>query len=61
MERLALDGMSASTEIAKYTEQHVPFTCFVIVDGVAPTVSKSAACVAPSASIIGSVSLGSKS
>uniref|UniRef100_A0A7S4QM24 Gamma carbonic anhydrase n=3 Tax=Ditylum brightwellii TaxID=49249 RepID=A0A7S4QM24_9STRA len=58
---LALDGMGASMEVAKYTERLVPSTRFVAVDGVAPAVSESAAFVAPSASVIGNVSLGSKS
>jgi len=53
--------MGASMEVAKYTERLVPSTRFVAVDGVAPAVSESAAFVAPSASVIGNVSLGSKS
>lgn len=48
-------------EVAKYTERLVPSTRFVAVDGVAPVVSEAAAFVAPSASIIGDVSLGKNS
>ena len=44
-------------EITKYTERLVPSTRFVAVDGIGPTVS--AECfVAPSASVIGNVSIG---
>lgn len=56
-----LDSMGASMEVAKYTEKLVPSTRFVAVDGIAPTVSETACFVAPSASLIGDVNLGSKS
>ncbi len=49
--------MGASAEVAKYTEKLVPSTRFVAVDGVAPTVGINNF-VAPSASLIGSVTLG---
>ena len=52
-----LDSMGASVEVAKYTEKLVPSTRFVSVDGVAPTVGANNF-VAPSASVIGSVTLG---
>ena len=48
-------------EVAKYTERLVPSTRFVAVDGLEPSVSESAAFVAPSASIIGDVTLGANS
>mmetsp|Transcript_12072 Transcript_12072/g.25162 ORF Transcript_12072/g.25162 Transcript_12072/m.25162 type:complete len:289 (-) Transcript_12072:269-1135(-) len=57
----ALDSMGASIEVAKYTERLVPSTRFVAVDGVAPTVSESAAFVAPSANVIGDVAIGKNS
>eukprot|EP00521_Asterionellopsis_glacialis_P002056 CAMPEP_0195249164 /NCGR_PEP_ID=MMETSP0706-20130129/1960_1 /TAXON_ID=33640 /ORGANISM="Asterionellopsis glacialis, Strain CCMP134" /LENGTH=281 /DNA_ID=CAMNT_0040300929 /DNA_START=46 /DNA_END=891 /DNA_ORIENTATION=+ len=57
----ALDNVGASMEVAKYTEKLVPSTRFVAVDGVAPMVSESAAFVAPSASIVGNVSMGKNS
>ena len=52
--------MGASVEVAKYTEKLVPSTRFVSVDGVAPTVGANNF-VAPSASVIGSVTLGEHS
>lgn len=54
----ALDSMGAQMEVAKHTERLVPSTRFVAVDGVGPTVSESARFVAPSANVIGNVSLG---
>ena len=48
-------------EVCKYTERLVPSTRFVAVDGVSPTVSPYAAFVAPSASVIGDVTLGQNS
>lgn len=45
-------------EVCKYSERLVPSTRFVAVDGVSPTVSPYAAFVAPSASVIGDVTLG---
>jgi hypothetical protein len=59
--RLALDNMGAKLEVAKYTEKLVPSTRFVAVDGVAPTLSETATFVAPSASVIGNVTIGSRS
>lgn len=56
-----MDSMGASMEVAKYTERLVPSTRFVAVDGVAPVVSETATFVAPSASVIGDVTLGSNS
>jgi carbonic anhydrase/acetyltransferase-like protein (isoleucine patch superfamily) len=43
--------------VTKYTEALVPSTRFVAVDGVAPKVSPQSF-VAPSASVIGNVSVG---
>jgi carbonic anhydrase/acetyltransferase-like protein (isoleucine patch superfamily) len=45
-------------EITKYTEKLVPSTRFVAVDGVAPAVSEYATFVAPSASVVGDVTIG---
>lgn len=47
-------------EVTKYTEKLVPSTRFVSVDGVAPTVA-SECFVAPSASIVGDVTIGKSS
>eukprot|EP00934_Nitzschia_sp_Nitz4_P007409 Nitzschia sp. Nitz4//scaffold61_size107673//101772//103075//NITZ4_004257-RA/size107673-snap-gene-0.123-mRNA-1//-1//CDS//3329555776//7399//frame0 len=55
-----LDGVGANMEVAKYTEKLVPSTRFVSVDGVAPTVGANNF-VAPSASVIGHVTLGEHS
>lgn len=55
-----LDNMGANMEVAKYTEKLVPSTRFVAVDGVAPKAGTNNF-VAPSASVIGSVSLGEHS
>jgi len=52
-----LDAIGASLEVAKYTERLVPSTRFVSVDGVAPKVSESAAFVAPTANIVGDVTI----
>jgi len=57
----ALDGLGAQLEVAKYTERLVPSTRFVAVDGVAPAVSEMTSFVAPTASVIGDVSIGSNS
>ena len=57
----ALDSMGASMEVAKYTERLVPSTRIVAVDGVAPTISETAAFIAPSANVVGNVSLGPNS
>jgi len=56
-----LDKIGASMEVAQYTERLVPSTRFVAVDGVAPTVSSFASFVAPSANVIGDVTIGEKS
>jgi carbonic anhydrase/acetyltransferase-like protein (isoleucine patch superfamily) len=56
-----LDNLGKSMEVCKYTERLVPSTRFVAVDGVSPTVSPLTAFVAPNASVIGDVSLGSNS
>ena len=53
--------MGAKLEVAKYTERLVPSTRFVAVDGVAPVISEIATFVAPSASLIGNVTMGKKS
>lgn len=55
-----LDSMGANIEVAKYTEKLVPSTRFVSVDGIAPATGANNF-VAPSASVIGSVSLGEHS
>jgi carbonic anhydrase/acetyltransferase-like protein (isoleucine patch superfamily) len=47
-------------EVTKYTEKLVPSTRFVAVDGVAPNVSPESF-VAPSASVIGNVTIGNAS
>lgn len=57
----ALDKLGSQLEVAKYTERLVPSTRFVAVDGVAPTVSERTAFVAPSANVIGNVSIGTNS
>lgn len=57
----ALDNFGASLEVAKYSERLVPSTRFVAVDGVAPKTSIDCAFVAPSASLIGDVTIGSGS
>lgn len=56
-----LDNLGKSMEVCKYTERLVPSTRFVAVDGVSPTVSPLTAFVAPSASVIGDVTLGQNS
>ena len=53
--------MGKGMEVAKYTERLVPSTQFVSVDGIAPTVSGANSFVAPSASVVGSVSIGEHS
>jgi carbonic anhydrase/acetyltransferase-like protein (isoleucine patch superfamily) len=57
----ALDNAGASLEVAQFTEKLVPSTRFVAVDNVAPTILDSASFVAPSASVIGDVTLGKNS
>jgi len=56
-----LDSMGKSMEVVKHAERLVPSTRFVAVDGVSPTVSPLTAFVAPSASVIGDVTLGQNS
>lgn len=50
--------MGAKMEVAKYTERLVPSTRIVSVDGVAPTLPGANNFIAPSASIIGNVTIG---
>lgn len=57
----ALDNLGASMEVAKYTERLVPSTRFVAVDGVVPKTAPGCAFVAPSASLIGDVTVGTNS
>ena len=57
----SLDKMGANMEVAKYTEKLVPSTRFVAVDGVAPQVAEYGTFVAPSASVIGDVTIGRNS
>jgi hypothetical protein len=59
--RAMLDGLGANVEVAKYTERLVPSTRFIAVDGIAPAVGGSNNFVAPSASVIGKVSIGDHS
>mmetsp|Transcript_39410 Transcript_39410/g.82394 ORF Transcript_39410/g.82394 Transcript_39410/m.82394 type:complete len:291 (-) Transcript_39410:161-1033(-) len=56
-----LDNLGKSMEVCKYADRLVPSTRFVAVDGVSPTVSPLTAFVAPSASVIGDVTLGQNS
>lgn len=56
-----MDSMGAALEVAKHTERLVPSTRFVAYDGVAPIVSEAASFVAPNASVVGDVSIGSNS
>ena len=58
--RSALDGMGKAIEVTKYTEKLVPSTRFVAVDGVAPLVDAETF-VAPSAAVIGDVTIGKAS
>jgi len=55
-----MDSMGKNLEVAKYTEKLVPSTRFVAVDDVAPKVSEECF-VAPSASLIGDVTVGKNS
>lgn len=58
----SMDKMGASLEVAKYTERLVPSTRIVSVNGIAPTIpSPATTFIAPSANIVGDVTLGSKS
>lgn len=56
-----LDKMGAAMEVAKYTERLVPSTRFVAVNNIAPTINPDTAFIAPSANIVGDVSIGSSS
>lgn len=56
-----LDKMGAAIEVAKYTERLVPSTRFVSVNNIAPTIHSNTAFIAPSAHIIGDVTIGSSS
>eukprot|EP00584_Thalassiosira_punctigera_P017528 CAMPEP_0172553348 /NCGR_PEP_ID=MMETSP1067-20121228/50225_1 /TAXON_ID=265564 ORGANISM="Thalassiosira punctigera, Strain Tpunct2005C2" /NCGR_SAMPLE_ID=MMETSP1067 /ASSEMBLY_ACC=CAM_ASM_000444 /LENGTH=291 /DNA_ID=CAMNT_0013341523 /DNA_START=98 /DNA_END=973 /DNA_ORIENTATION=- len=56
-----LDNLGKSMEVCKHYDRLVPSTRFVAVDGVSPTVSPLTAFVAPSASVIGDVTLGQNS
>ena len=57
----SLDKMGANMEVAKYSEKLVPSSRFVAVDGVAPMVAEYGTFVAPSASVIGDVTIGRNS
>lgn len=57
----SMDQMGANMEVAKYTEKLVPSTRFVAVDGVVPTLSSPGTFVAPTASVIGDVTIGKDS
>jgi hypothetical protein len=56
-----MDSMGKQIEVTKYTERLVPSTRFVAVDGIAPAVSGFNNFIAPSASVIGNVSIGEHS
>jgi len=56
-----LDSMGANMEVAKYTERLVPSSRIVSVDGVAPALSGANNFIAPSASVIGNVTIGEHS
>lgn len=56
-----LDSLGKSMEVCKHADRLVPSTRFVAVDGVSPAVSPLTAFVAPSASVIGDVTLGQNS
>lgn len=56
-----LDKMGAAMEVAKYTERIVPSTRFVAVNNIAPTINPDTSFIAPSANIVGDVSIGSNS
>ena len=48
-------------EVAKYTERLVPSTRFVAVNNIAPTINPDTSFIAPSANIVGDVTIGSSS
>ena len=56
----ALDRAGKNMEVTQYTEKLVPSTRFVAVDDVAPKVSDECF-VAPSASLVGDVTVGKNS
>jgi len=56
-----LDSMGAGMEVAKYTERLVPSSRIVSVDGVAPALPGANNFIAPSASVIGNVTIGEHS
>lgn len=56
-----LDKMGAAIEVAKYTERLVPSTRFVAIDNIAPTLHSNTSFIAPSANIVGDVTIGSNS
>lgn len=58
--RSAFDSAGKAIEVTKYTEKLVPSTRFVAVDGVAPKIAPESF-VAPSASVIGNVTMGKTS
>lgn len=56
-----LDKMGAAMEVAKYTERLVPSTRFVSVNNIAPTINPNTAFIAPSANVVGDVTIGDSS
>ncbi len=61
LNRATLDSLGASMEVAKYTERLVPSSRIVSVDGVAPALPGANNFIAPSASVIGNVTIGEHS
>ena len=59
--RAVMDSMGAGMEVAKYTERLVPSSRIVAVDGIAPAISGSNSFIAPSASVVGNVTVGEHS
>jgi len=57
----ALDSMGKKMEVTKYTEKLVPSTRFVAVEGVGAPKVNEMSFVAPSASVIGDVTVGKES
>lgn len=57
----SLDKLGATMEVAKYTERLVPSSRIVSVDGVAPALPGANNFIAPSASVIGNVTIGEHS
>lgn len=58
----SLDSMGASLEVAKYTERLVPSTRIVSVNDIVPKItSPSTSFIAPSANLVGDVTLGTNS